>query len=103
MNREARLYRGLGLPHAGDGLQPQCIAHSAHGRYGILTEPLDARGFAEALLTALAQPERLAQMGRPVRRMCRNAGWEQTAGAIAAHICADLRRTAAPAPRSAQA
>ncbi len=70
------------------------------GRYGILTEPLEAGGFAAALLTALAQPGRLAQMGKAGQEdVLRRYSWEQTAGALAAHICADLQQAGALRPR----
>ncbi len=78
---------------------------SDHGRFGFLTDQLDAAGFATALLDALARPERLAQMGAAGQVDCLHRySWEQTAGALAGRICADLQqRTSQQRERSAQA
>ncbi|MDP9141039.1 MAG: glycosyltransferase family 4 protein [Pseudomonadota bacterium] len=78
---------------------------SDHGRFGFLTDQLDAAGFATALLDALLQPERLAQMGAAGQVDClRRYSWEQTAGALAGRICADLQQRASQRrERSAQA
>jgi glycosyltransferase involved in cell wall biosynthesis len=69
---------------------------SSHGRYGFLSERRDAQGFAHDLLAALADPERLRQMGEQGQADClRRYSWQQTASRIAAHLRADLAATTA--------